>query len=96
MLSAKFWYTNIFYFKEKRLSDLSNQSHDSQVSNSTLSATSHEDRQNVTLASQKEDLVDGHSPQEEEDLDEMDVEYIEVITDSNIWYKYKTCCICYG
>ncbi|XP_065804658.1 protein scribble homolog isoform X17 [Labrus bergylta] len=60
---------------EKRLSDLSNQSHDSQVSNSTLSATSHEERQNV--ASQREDLVDGHSPQEEEELDEMEVEYIE-------------------
>uniref|UniRef100_A0AAQ6A9R6 Protein scribble homolog n=1 Tax=Amphiprion ocellaris TaxID=80972 RepID=A0AAQ6A9R6_AMPOC len=64
--------------QEKRLSDLSNQSHDSQVSNSTLSATSHEDRQNVTVVSQKEDLVDGHSPHEEEDLDEMEVEYIEV------------------
>ncbi|GAA6215147.1 protein scribble homolog isoform X21 [Lates japonicus] len=63
--------------QEKRLSDLSNQSHDSQVSNSTLSATSHEDRQNVTATSQKEDLVDGHSPQEEEELDEMEVEYIE-------------------
>uniref|UniRef100_A0A3Q1EB22 Protein scribble homolog n=1 Tax=Acanthochromis polyacanthus TaxID=80966 RepID=A0A3Q1EB22_9TELE len=58
--------------QEKRLSDLSNQSHDSQVSNSTLSATSHEDRQNVTVVSQKEDLVDGHSPHEEEDLDEME------------------------
>uniref|UniRef100_A0A672J398 Scribble planar cell polarity protein n=1 Tax=Salarias fasciatus TaxID=181472 RepID=A0A672J398_SALFA len=44
--------------QEKRLSDLSNQSHDSQVSNSTLSATSHEDRHNVTAASQKEDLDD--------------------------------------
>ncbi|CAJ1082580.1 protein scribble homolog isoform X14 [Xyrichtys novacula] len=60
---------------EKRLSDLSNQSHDSQVSNSTLSATSHEERQNATT--QREDLVDGHSPQEEEELDEMEVEYIE-------------------
>ncbi|XP_034562167.1 protein scribble homolog isoform X10 [Notolabrus celidotus] len=60
---------------EKRLSDLSNQSHDSQVSNSTLSATSHEERQNVTA--QREDLVDGHSHQEEEELDEMEVEYIE-------------------
>uniref|UniRef100_A0A669B9I6 Protein scribble homolog n=1 Tax=Oreochromis niloticus TaxID=8128 RepID=A0A669B9I6_ORENI len=40
--------------QEKRLSDLSNQSHDSQVSNSTLSATSHEDRQNVTEASHME------------------------------------------
>ncbi|XP_027130104.1 protein scribble homolog isoform X8 [Larimichthys crocea] len=63
--------------QEKRLSDLSNQSHDSQVSNSTLSATSHEDRHNVTSASQREDLVDGHYPQEEEELDEMEVEYIE-------------------
>ncbi|XP_040921244.1 protein scribble homolog isoform X14 [Toxotes jaculatrix] len=63
--------------QEKRLSDLSNQSHDSQVSNSTLSATSHEDRQNVTATSQREDFVDGHSPQEEEELDEMEVEYIE-------------------
>ncbi|KAI3355387.1 hypothetical protein L3Q82_018226 [Scortum barcoo] len=63
--------------QEKRLSDLSNQSHDSQVSNSTLSATSHEDRHNVTVASHREDLVDGHSPQEEEELDEMEVEYIE-------------------
>uniref|UniRef100_A0A8D0CW58 Scribble planar cell polarity protein n=1 Tax=Sander lucioperca TaxID=283035 RepID=A0A8D0CW58_SANLU len=34
--------------QEKRLSDLSNQSHDSQVSNSTLSANSHEYRQNMT------------------------------------------------
>ncbi|CAN9506414.1 unnamed protein product [Ophioblennius macclurei] len=64
--------------QEKRLSDLSNQSHESQVSNSTLSATSHEDRQNVTAASQKDDLVDGHyGHQDEEDLDEMEVEYIE-------------------
>ncbi|XP_071340943.1 protein scribble homolog isoform X23 [Trachinotus anak] len=63
--------------QEKRLSDLSNQSHDSQVSNSTLSATSHEGRHNVTATSQREDLVDGHSPQEEEELDEMEVEYIE-------------------
>ncbi|XP_068566154.1 protein scribble homolog isoform X9 [Cebidichthys violaceus] len=63
--------------QEKRLSDLSNQSRDSQVSNSTLSATSHEGRQNVTAASQREDLVDGHYPQDEEELDEMEVEYIE-------------------
>ncbi|XP_061569601.1 protein scribble homolog [Cololabis saira] len=63
--------------EEKRLSDLSNQSHDSQVSRSTLSATSQEDRQNVSLAFQREGLADGHSPQEEEDLDEMEVEYIE-------------------
>uniref|UniRef100_A0A665U3D4 Protein scribble homolog n=1 Tax=Echeneis naucrates TaxID=173247 RepID=A0A665U3D4_ECHNA len=58
--------------QEKRFSDLSNQSHDSQVSNSTLSATSHEGRQNVTATSQREDLVDGHSPQDEEALDEME------------------------
>ncbi|KAM4533458.1 protein scribble homolog isoform 17-T17 [Odontesthes bonariensis] len=63
--------------EEKRLSDLSNQSHDSQVSNSTLSATSHEDRQNVAAASQREELADGHSPQEEDDPDEMEVEYTE-------------------
>ncbi|XP_030254690.1 protein scribble homolog isoform X3 [Sparus aurata] len=63
--------------QEKRLSDLSNQSHDSQVSNSTLSATSHEDRHNATAVTQREDLIDGHSPQEEEELDEMEVEYIE-------------------
>ncbi|XP_032359908.1 protein scribble homolog isoform X14 [Etheostoma spectabile] len=63
--------------QEKRLSDLSNQSHDSQVSNSTLSATSHEYRQNVTVASQREDLVDSRSPQDEDELDEMEVEYIE-------------------
>ncbi|XP_034004396.1 protein scribble homolog isoform X6 [Trematomus bernacchii] len=61
--------------QEKRLSDLSNQSHDSQVSNSTLSATSHEERHNVT--SQREDLVDGHAPQYDDELDEMEVEYIE-------------------
>ncbi|XP_054607416.2 protein scribble homolog isoform X18 [Nothobranchius furzeri] len=60
---------------KKRLSDVSNQSHDSQASNSTLSATSHEDGQNAAL--QKEDFVDGQSPQEEEDPDEMEVEYIE-------------------
>uniref|UniRef100_A0A665U379 Protein scribble homolog n=1 Tax=Echeneis naucrates TaxID=173247 RepID=A0A665U379_ECHNA len=35
--------------QEKRFSDLSNQSHDSQVSNSTLSATSHEGRQNEPI-----------------------------------------------
>ncbi|XP_072234695.1 protein scribble homolog isoform X2 [Leuresthes tenuis] len=63
--------------EEKRLSDLSNQSHDSQVSNSTLSATSHEDRQNATAASQRVELVDGHLPQEEDDPDEMEVEYTE-------------------
>ncbi|KAM4719103.1 protein scribble homolog [Anableps anableps] len=63
--------------QEKRLSDVSNQSRDSQVSNSTLSATSHEERRNLVTTSQRGDLVDGQSPQEEEDLDEMEVEYIE-------------------
>uniref|UniRef100_A0AAV2L6Z3 Protein scribble homolog n=1 Tax=Knipowitschia caucasica TaxID=637954 RepID=A0AAV2L6Z3_KNICA len=57
---------------EKRLSDVSNQSHDSQVSNSTASATSHEERAAVPTAPHR-DLVDGHR----EELDEMEVEYIE-------------------
>uniref|UniRef100_A0A3B4F0M6 Protein scribble homolog n=1 Tax=Pundamilia nyererei TaxID=303518 RepID=A0A3B4F0M6_9CICH len=48
----------------KRLSDLSNQSHDSQVSNSTLSATSHEDRQNVTEASHIENRPTVHFAEE--------------------------------
>nr|XP_057916727.1 protein scribble homolog isoform X3 [Doryrhamphus excisus] len=63
--------------QEKRLSDLSNQSHDSHVSDSTLSATSHEERREGVVPSHREDLVDGHFNQEEEDLDEMEVEYIE-------------------
>ncbi|XP_071381919.1 protein scribble homolog isoform X2 [Centroberyx affinis] len=63
--------------QEKRLSDLSNQSHDSQASNSTVSANSHEERRGLTATTQGDDLVDGHSPQEEEELDEMEVEYIE-------------------
>uniref|UniRef100_A0A674P468 Protein scribble homolog n=1 Tax=Takifugu rubripes TaxID=31033 RepID=A0A674P468_TAKRU len=67
----------VISLQEKRLSDLSNQSHDSQVSNSTLSAASHEDRLNAAPNTQREDLVDGHSPQDEEELDEMEVEYIE-------------------
>ncbi|XP_062415138.1 protein scribble homolog isoform X14 [Pungitius pungitius] len=63
--------------EEKRLSDLSNQSNDSQVSNSTLSATSHEERRNATAASQRGDMVGGHYHRDEEELDEMEVEYIE-------------------
>ncbi|KAL6097590.1 scrib [Pungitius sinensis] len=63
--------------QEKRLSDLSNQSNDSQVSNSTLSATSHEERRNATAASQRGDMVGGHYHRDEEELDEMEVEYIE-------------------
>ncbi|XP_014871801.1 protein scribble homolog isoform X13 [Poecilia latipinna] len=61
----------------KRLSNVSNQSHDSQVSNSTLSATSHEERHNLVAPSQRGELVNNQSPQEDDDLDEMEVEYIE-------------------
>ncbi|XP_030635370.1 protein scribble homolog isoform X3 [Chanos chanos] len=60
--------------EEKRLSGMSSQSHDSQASNSTASANSQEDRRDLTNAG--EELVDGHA-QEEEELDEMEVEYIE-------------------
>ncbi|XP_062377253.1 protein scribble homolog isoform X2 [Sardina pilchardus] len=62
--------------EEKRLSGVSNQSHDSQASNSTASATSHDERQG--LNNQRGALVDGHvQEQEDEELDEMEVEYIE-------------------
>lgn len=71
-----------FCVQEKRLSDLSNQSHDSQVSNSTLSANSAEDRHRPP---QREDLADGNSVQEEE-LDEMEVEYIEVTNSLKIFH----------
>ncbi|XP_073762350.1 protein scribble homolog isoform X33 [Danio rerio] len=60
--------------EEKRLSGLSNQSHDSQASSSTTSATSHEDKQGIN--STGVELNDGQV-QEEEDLDEMEVEYTE-------------------
>lgn len=60
--------------QEKRLSDLSNQSHDSAASNSTASANSHEERRGLMTT----DLVGGRGPQEEEELDEMEVEYVEV------------------
>ncbi|XP_064797778.1 protein scribble homolog isoform X3 [Oncorhynchus masou masou] len=59
--------------EEKRLSDLSNQSHDSAASNSTASANSHEERRGLMTT----DLVGGRGPQEVEALDEMEVEYIE-------------------
>ncbi|XP_029611804.1 protein scribble homolog isoform X14 [Salmo trutta] len=59
--------------EEKRLSDLSNQSHDSAASNSTASANSHEERRGLMTT----DLVGGRGPQEEEELDEMEVEYVE-------------------
>ncbi|XP_064187066.1 protein scribble homolog isoform X7 [Anguilla rostrata] len=62
--------------EEKRLSGLSNHSHDSQASNSTASAASHEERQELTTAG--EAPVNGDAQeQEEEELDEMEVEYIE-------------------
>ncbi|KAG9347747.1 hypothetical protein JZ751_003761, partial [Albula glossodonta] len=60
----------------KRLSGLSNHSHDSQASNSTASAGSHEERQDLTTTG--EEPVEGNGQeQEEEELDEMEVEYIE-------------------
>ncbi|XP_036800065.1 protein scribble homolog isoform X15 [Oncorhynchus mykiss] len=59
--------------EEKRLSDLSNQSHDSAASNSTASANSHEERRGLMTT----DLVGGRGPQEVEVLDEMEVEYVE-------------------
>lgn len=65
------------WLQEKRLSGVSNQSHDSQASNSTASATSHDERQG--LNNQGGSLLDGHAhEQDEEELDEMEVEYIEV------------------
>ncbi|TRZ00120.1 hypothetical protein DNTS_020310, partial [Danionella cerebrum] len=56
--------------EEKRLSGLSNQSHDSQASSSNTSAASQEEKQGVM------DVHDGR-PQEGEELDEMEVEYTE-------------------
>ncbi|XP_046880234.1 LOW QUALITY PROTEIN: protein scribble homolog [Hypomesus transpacificus] len=60
--------------EEKRLSGLSNQSHDSQASNSTASANSHEERRGLIPTG--EELVEVRG-REEEELDEMEVEYIE-------------------
>uniref|UniRef100_A0A8C7MYX2 Protein scribble homolog n=1 Tax=Oncorhynchus kisutch TaxID=8019 RepID=A0A8C7MYX2_ONCKI len=62
--------------EEKRLSNLSNQSHDSAASNSTASANSHEERRCV-ITTARESLVGGCVEQEEEELDEMEVEYVE-------------------
>nr|XP_046148170.1 protein scribble homolog isoform X10 [Oncorhynchus gorbuscha] len=62
--------------EEKRLSNLSNQSHDSAASNSTASANSHEERRCV-ITTARESLVGGRGEQEEEELDEMEVEYVE-------------------
>ncbi|KAM9552205.1 protein scribble homolog isoform 15-T15 [Salvelinus alpinus] len=60
--------------EEKRLSNLSNQSHDSAASNSTASANSHEERR-CMITTARESLVSGRG--EEEELDEMEVEYVE-------------------
>ncbi|XP_036452810.1 protein scribble homolog isoform X8 [Colossoma macropomum] len=62
--------------EEKRSSRLSNQSHDSQASNSTASANSHDEKRGVNFVGVE--LNDKHDQeQEEEELDEMEVEYIE-------------------
>ncbi|XP_026071394.1 protein scribble homolog isoform X3 [Carassius auratus] len=60
--------------EEKRLSGLSNQSHDSQTSSGTASATSQEEKRGVN--STGVEINNGHG-QEEEELDEMEVEYTE-------------------
>lgn len=60
--------------EEKRLSGLSNQSHDSQASSSTASATSQDEKRGIN--STGIDLNDGLG-QDEEELDEMEVEYSE-------------------
>ncbi|KAI4891366.1 hypothetical protein NFI96_022950 [Prochilodus magdalenae] len=62
--------------QEKRSSRLSNQSHESQASNSTASANSNEERRGVNFIGVE--LNDKHDQEhEEEELDEMEVEYIE-------------------
>uniref|UniRef100_A0A673ZHB3 Protein scribble homolog n=1 Tax=Salmo trutta TaxID=8032 RepID=A0A673ZHB3_SALTR len=61
--------------EEKRLSNLSNQSHDSEASNSTASANSHEERR-CMITTARESLVGGRG-EEDEVLDEMEVEYVE-------------------
>lgn len=60
--------------EEKRLSKLSNKSHDSQASSSTASATSQDEKRGVN--STAVGINNGHG-QEEEELDEMEVEYTE-------------------
>ncbi|XP_077085323.1 protein scribble homolog isoform X46 [Siphateles boraxobius] len=59
--------------EEKRLSGLSNQSHDSQASSSTASATSQDEKRGIN--STGIELNDG--PCREEEMDEMEVEYSE-------------------
>ncbi|XP_073691987.1 protein scribble homolog isoform X15 [Garra rufa] len=60
--------------EEKRLSGLSNQSHDSQASSSTASATSQDEKRGINNTGVE--INDGQG-QEEEELDEMEVEYTE-------------------
>ncbi|KAI7814912.1 putative protein scribble-like protein, partial [Triplophysa rosa] len=60
--------------EEKRLSGLSNQSHDSQASSSTASATSQDEKRGVNRTGVVPKDVQA---QEEEELDEMEVEYTE-------------------
>uniref|UniRef100_A0A672RZD6 Protein scribble homolog n=1 Tax=Sinocyclocheilus grahami TaxID=75366 RepID=A0A672RZD6_SINGR len=60
--------------EQKRLSGLSNQSHGSQASSSTASATSQDEKRGVN--STGVEINDGQG-QEEEELDEMEVEYTE-------------------
>ncbi|KAG1943220.1 protein scribble [Pimephales promelas] len=60
--------------EEKRLSGLSNQSHDSQASSSTASATSQDEKRVINSTGME--LNDGQC-REEEELDEMEVEYSE-------------------
>ncbi|XP_076840916.1 protein scribble homolog isoform X18 [Brachyhypopomus gauderio] len=62
--------------EDKRLSGLSNQSHDSQASNSTASANSNDERRGINAGGEElNNKQDTH--QEQEELDEMEVEYIE-------------------
>ncbi|RXN17343.1 scribble-like protein [Labeo rohita] len=63
--------------EEKRLSGLSNQSHDSQASSSTASATSQDEKRGINNTGVESN--DGQG-QEEEELDEMEVEYTEGVS----------------
>ncbi|KAJ8418762.1 hypothetical protein AAFF_G00002610 [Aldrovandia affinis] len=62
--------------EEKRLSGLSNHSHDSQASSTTASAGSREERQGLTTTAEEPPDTTAQE-QEEEELNEMEVEYIE-------------------
>lgn len=57
------------------MSGLSNQSHDSQASSSTASATSQDEKRGMNNTGVQLNNGQGH---EEEELDEMEVEYSEV------------------